>query len=267
MAHAAGDAHEFPIYGYHYRAVFPIRDGGGALISGATGLDSERSIDQGTAADCTNEATEIATSTGLYYLDLTGAEMTGKNTIVVVQSTSTDAVDVVLSLYPERLPPLETGTAQAGAAGTITLASSASAEDDYYAGMYVGITNDVPSGVDNQIRKIVSYVGSTQVATIDSDWGTNPSSSSTYEILMPPGMFRLGFGMDTMADIAQGAPPATPLHREALMYLYSALRNKGIADKTANEKQFFNDADTLIWKKAITKGANTYEEAEGVSGP
>ena len=72
---------------------------------------------------------------------------------------------------------------------------------------------------------------------------------------------------DTIADLAQGIPPATPTLEEAIMYLYSALRNKGIADSSANEKQFFNDADVLIWKKAITKAASTYTEAEGASGP
>ena len=71
----------------------------------------------------------------------------------------------------------------------------------------------------------------------------------------------------SLISLAQGTPPATPYVLEALNYLYSALRNKGIADKTANEKQFFNDGGTLIWKKAITKTSTVYTEAEGVSGP
>ena len=72
---------------------------------------------------------------------------------------------------------------------------------------------------------------------------------------------------DTIADLAQGLPPATPTFEEAVMYLYSALRNSGIADKTAGEKQFHNDAGTLIWKKAVTKTATDYTEAKGVTGP
>ena len=71
----------------------------------------------------------------------------------------------------------------------------------------------------------------------------------------------------TIADLSQGLPPATPTVLQCLMYLYSALRNKGIADKTASEKQFFNDANTLIWKKAVTKTAMDYTEAEGETGP
>jgi len=73
--------------------------------------------------------------------------------------------------------------------------------------------------------------------------------------------------VDTIADLSQGLPPATPTLEQAIMYLYSALRNKGIADKTAGEKQFYNDADVLIWKKAVTKTATAYTEAEGATGP
>jgi len=191
MAHAAGDAHEYPVYGYHFRTTFPLLDADGDLVALAA-ADSEISKDAGTASDCTNEATEIATSSGMAYLDLTGTEMTCKCAAVICKGTNHKTTPVVL--YPRRLPALETGTAQAGAAGTITLAAGASAEDDFYNGLFVGITNDTPSGVDNQLRRIVDYNGTTKVATIDSDWGTNPSSSSTYEILIPEGYSTVAWG-------------------------------------------------------------------------
>lgn len=187
MAHAAGDAHEYPVYGYHYRLVFPLLDADGDLVTGATTPDSERSIDCGTFADCTNEMTEIATSSGMYYLDLTGVETSGKVIAVIAKSATAGMKTTPMTIYPRRLPPLESGTAQAGAAGTITLASGASAQDDCYNGLFVGITNDSPAGAQYQLRRIIDYVGSTKVATIDSNWGTNPSSASTYEILIPEG--------------------------------------------------------------------------------
>ncbi len=187
MAHAAGDAHEYPVYGAHFRLTFPIIDNDGDLVVGATGLDSERSIDGGTFADCTNEATQLATSSGMYYLDLTGAELTSKCTAVIVKTTSTDGKTTALVLYPRRLPIMESDTAQAGAAGTITLASGASAKDDFYNGLFVLITNNSPAGAQYQLRRIIDYVGSTKVATIDSNWGTNPSNASTYDILVPEG--------------------------------------------------------------------------------
>lgn len=184
MAHAVGDSHPFPIYGAHYLIVFPILDNDGDPVSSAAGLDSEVSTDLGTIADCTNEATEIGSS-GMYYLYLTGAEMTGKIIAGITKTSTTDAKTTPWVVYPKRLPVLESGTAQAGAAGTITLASGASAKDDFYNGLYVLVTNDSPSGARYQARKIVDYVGSTKVATIESDWGTNPDNTSTYDILVP----------------------------------------------------------------------------------
>ena len=44
----------------------------GDLVTGAASLDSEISKDGGTFADVTAEATEIATNSGMYYLDLAG---------------------------------------------------------------------------------------------------------------------------------------------------------------------------------------------------
>lgn len=70
---------------------------------------------------------------------------------------------------------------------------------------------------------------------------------------------------DTISEMSQGAPTATPTFEEALMYLYMALRNK--IDVTAALKEFHNDAGTCIWKKALSDDATTYTEAEGASGP
>lgn len=72
-----------------------------------------------------------------------------------------------------------TGTAQAGAAGTITLAAGASAVDDFYNGMFLEITSGTGA---LQRRRILDYVGSTKVATVDPAWTTQPTSSSVYRI-------------------------------------------------------------------------------------
>lgn len=98
---AASDARPVPIKNTAFRAVFPILDADGDLVTGATGLDSEVSKDQGTFADCTNEATEIATSSGIYYLDLTSTEMNADCVAVIVKTTSTGAKTTVLVFYPE----------------------------------------------------------------------------------------------------------------------------------------------------------------------
>ena len=71
-------------------------------------------------------------------------------------------------------------TAQAGAAGTITLDSSASSSDDFYKGAWVKILSGTGGG---QVRLITGYVGSTNVASVAPNWVTNPSSDSVFAIL------------------------------------------------------------------------------------
>lgn len=172
----ATDCLELPIYGAAYRVVLPIFDSTGELQTGAASLDSEVSKDFGTATDCTNEATHLAN--GVYYLDLTSTEMTAATIIGAVKS---DKNDTPFYLRPLRLPAIETGTAQAGAATTVTLASGASSVDDFYVGMYVRTTGGTGSG---QARKIIDYVGSTKVATVEG-WTTTPDATTTYEVLTP----------------------------------------------------------------------------------
>ena len=67
---------------------------------------------------------------------------------------------------------------------------------------------------------------------------------------------------DTIADLANEAPPATPTFEEALMYVYSALRNK--VTVTAGSKGFHNNAGTEIYAKALADDGTIYSEAEGV---
>jgi len=98
---ASTDALPVPRKNVAYRLAFAIYKNDGTLITGAAGLDSEVSKDMGTAADCTNEATEIATATGMYYLDLTSTEMNADSVAVVVKTSSTGAVIPTFFLYPQ----------------------------------------------------------------------------------------------------------------------------------------------------------------------
>jgi hypothetical protein len=98
---AASDARPIPRKNTAYRLYLPILDADGDLVTGATGLDSDVSIDGGTFADCTNEATEIATSSGMYYLDLTAAELNGDAICIIVKTSSSGAKTTPVVLYPE----------------------------------------------------------------------------------------------------------------------------------------------------------------------
>lgn len=74
-----------------------------------------------------------------------------------------------------------TGTAQAGGTTTsIKLASDASAIDGFYVGMTVAISSG--TGSANVPGEIISYSGSTKIATIAKAWAVAPDATSAYSI-------------------------------------------------------------------------------------
>ena len=72
------------------------------------------------------------------------------------------------------------GTAQAGAAGTITLAAAgSSAVNGFYTENFIRIMSGTGAG---QICQISGYVGATKVATVKPNWTTAPDATSGYEM-------------------------------------------------------------------------------------
>jgi hypothetical protein len=104
-----------------------------------------------------------------------------------------------------RLKPLAAATAQAGAAGTITLNGvTASTIDDFYNNALIVITGATGAG---QARTISDYVGATKVASVEPDWVTNPAASSEY-IIIPMGAVA-GATAPTASDVADAVWDAT----------------------------------------------------------
>ena len=299
---ASSDARPIPRKNVAYRVTFPIFDADGDLVTGATGLDSEVSKDGGAFADCTSEATEIATASGMYYLDLTSTEMDADTVAVIVKTTSSGAKTTPIVMYPEEagdvrvdvvqisgdstaadnaesffdgtgyagtnnvIPTVTTvnglannvitaasiatgaidadaiaadaigaselaadaiaeiadavwdevtsghvtagtfgqrnsivraNTAAAGAGNSITLDASASSVDDFYNNTLIVITGGTGAG---QSRFITDYVGSTQVATVGSNWATNPDNTSVFIII--PFASIPGASAPTAAEVA-----------------------------------------------------------------
>jgi hypothetical protein len=97
---ASSDAKPSPVKGQAYRITFPIRDADGDLVTGAAGLDSEVSKDGGAFVDCTNEATEIASGSGVYYLDLTADEVSADTVAIMVKTSTSGAKTATIILYP-----------------------------------------------------------------------------------------------------------------------------------------------------------------------
>lgn len=85
------------------------------------------------------------------------------------------------------------GTAQAGGAQSITLASSALSTDDAYNGMFIEITGGTASGETNTIT---DYDGTTQVATVNAAWVTAPDDTSEYRVSIHGGTAQDGAAQD-----------------------------------------------------------------------
>ena len=91
--------------------------------------------------------------------------------------------------YIPKLGDLQSGTATAGGASTITFPTTntlpgalTSRIDDYYNGLDILITSGTGVG---QVRRITDYDGSTRVATVDVPWTTLPTSASLYSLMTP----------------------------------------------------------------------------------
>ena len=74
----------------------------------------------------------------------------------------------------------DTGNLQAATTTTVTLKSSASSTDNIYAGLCVRMTTGAQA---NKARKIVSYNGTTKVATIFPAWDTAPVAGDSYKVV------------------------------------------------------------------------------------
>ena len=126
---AAGDALPIPRKNVAYRVTFPILDADGDLVAGAAGLDSEISKDGGTFVNCTNEATQIATSSGMYFLDLTATEMNADTVAIIVKTSTAGAKTTPIVLYPEEAGDIRVnvtswrGTTPAGLVSTLVPAN------------------------------------------------------------------------------------------------------------------------------------------------
>ena len=79
----------------------------------------------------------------------------------------------------EDMPVADRGTAQAGAASTITLASTASITTDAYKDYNIYILSGTGAGAK---KTISAYNGTTKVATISGGWSTNPDNTSKYVV-------------------------------------------------------------------------------------
>lgn len=118
--------------------------------------------------------------------DKTGYQLSATGVDDIWDEVLTGATHNVTSSAGKRLRVLQdagvvsSGTAQAGAAGTITLAAGESATNDIYAGdrvVIVGGTGQGEHGI------ITAYNGTSKVATMSQNWVITPDATSEYELV------------------------------------------------------------------------------------
>jgi hypothetical protein len=97
-----------------------------------------------------------------------------------------------------------TGYARAGTSTTITLATTASSNDDAYNTYKIEILAGTGAG---QIRTVSDYVGSTRVATVSTSWGIIPDTTSWYGVIID--CTKNGGGWPVLAS---GTPPVDTDH-------------------------------------------------------
>jgi hypothetical protein len=161
---ASTDARPIPIKNTAYRVTFPLIDAAGALVTAATSPDSEVSKDNGTFADCTNEATEVATSSGIYYLDLTSTEMNADSVTVIVKSA--DTLTQVLVIYPQEAGDIKVDVQSIS--GDSTAADNLEAATDG-TGYNIGNGSVVAASVTGAVGSVTGAVGS--VTTVSDKTG------------------------------------------------------------------------------------------------
>lgn len=178
---ASTDARPVPRKNVAYRVTFPIYDADGDLVTGASSPDSEVSIDGGTFADCANEATEIATNSGMYFLDLTSGEMNGDTIAIIVKSGTGKTTAIVM--YPEEVGDYR--------ADVVMLSGDATAADNaeaFFDGTgYAGTNNVMPTTttVTNQVSANVTAISGDATAADNLESytdGTTPIPANVTQI-------------------------------------------------------------------------------------
>jgi len=99
--------------------------------------------------------------------------------ITVVNSIATGGITRSSFAADTGLQTVRSGTAQAGAAGTITLDAGASSTTDFYKHITCYITGGTGAG---QYRIGTAYNGTTKVLTITPNWTTTPDATSTFAL-------------------------------------------------------------------------------------
>ena len=156
---AASDAKPVPRKNVAYRVTFPILDADGDLVTGAATLDSEVSKDGGTFTDCTSEASEIATASGVYNLDLTSTEMNADTVALIVKTGTAGAKTTTIVMYPEELGDYRVDTVVSVSGNVGGSVGSVIGNVGGSVASVLGNVGSVSGGVTGSVGSVVGNVG------------------------------------------------------------------------------------------------------------
>lgn len=149
----------------------PVVNAGTVTFPTGATLASTTNITAGTITTATNLTN--APTAG----DFTATMKTSIGTAVAASAVASVTAAVTLSAAESWV--IQSGTAGAGGASTITIATAVGTTADL-----VGCLIKITSGTGaNQTRVITGYVNSTKVVTVDYAWVTAPDNTSVYAIL------------------------------------------------------------------------------------
>lgn len=200
---ASTDARPLPQKNVAYRITFPILDADGDLVTGAAGLDSEVSKDGGTFADCTNEATEIATSSGMYFLDLTSTEMNADTVAVIVKTSTSGAKTTPIVLYPEEAGDVRTNVTQWNSAAVATPTVAGVPEVDVTHHLGTAVATPTVAGVP---EVDLTHIGGDAQSATDlkdfADAGYDPATNKVEGVKLADSLTAVAAGGINAASLA-----------------------------------------------------------------
>lgn len=264
----ANDAKHAPVMGYVVKGArvtlpVPYLDADGDPTDPTT-PDTEISKDGGAFADTAEEVTTVSGANGSGYITLSGAE-TDASLVQLAFKAASGPKATLVEIVPRVLPIVATGTATAGAAGTITLADSTNR-----VGCVVKTTGGTggggTGGANNQARMIVSQSGA--VATVSPNWETAPDNTTTYDLLLTDLAVNVmrgnvteiaGESVSAMAELTAD-PGATPSLVKGLMLLYMHVKNK--VTQTATEQKIHKSDGTNILTATCSDNGTTTEKGK-----
>lgn len=147
-----------------------------AAIASAAGVDFVEFRFQGATNMCQTPVMCVLTAYDPYEQSLGLGNVVNTGAVYNVNNSIGKQIRIAAGNVPITLL---TGTASAGSANTITLTGGSSVN-----GIYVGQLVEITSGTGaGQSRTIVAYNGTTKVATVSSNWLTNPDATSVFSVI------------------------------------------------------------------------------------